>query len=76
MLPLAASVGPSACRQAAPAAAEVVDDDGAEVIELVDDKPGEHGLWCWLDMLHCGSPDHWSDLSDRASMLPSNHGRH
>ena len=43
VLPLAASVGSSACRQAAPAAAEVVDDDeGAEVIDLVDGKPGEH----------------------------------
>ena len=50
MLPLAASVGPSACRQAAPAAAEVVDDDdGAEVIELVDDRPGEHYRCSWLD---------------------------
>ena len=50
-LPLAASVGPPAGRQPAPAAAEaVVDDDGEEVIDLVDDRPGEHHIECCVAM--------------------------
>ena len=68
VLPLAVSVAPSACRQGTPAAAEVVaDDDGAEIIDLVDDKPGERHSVCCLNMPHCRVQED----SDGPSVLPT-----
>lgn len=74
VLPLSASVGASACRQAAPAAAQVlVDDDVAEVIDLVDDKPGEHLLQVLFKHMLLRLLRSINLVSDGAYMLPSKH---